>query len=147
VTLKRVYLLIDSRHGIKKNDEEVMDLLDKAAMSYQVVLTKIDKIKEAGVPRLLAETAEAQKAAGRLSGSACHLVGKEYRHRGAAGGHALAITRNQLIVRQFFGRLEGQRHAVDAVTLAGRRRAVIEDVAEMAAATAAMLFLARIETA
>ena len=58
VTLKRVYLLIDARHGIKKNDEEVMDLLDKAAVSYQVVLTKIDKIKEAGVPRMLAETAD-----------------------------------------------------------------------------------------
>jgi GTP-binding protein len=57
-TLKRVYLLIDSRHGIKKNDEEVMDLLDKAAVSYQVVLTKTDKIKEAGLPRLLTETAE-----------------------------------------------------------------------------------------
>jgi len=61
VTLKRVYLLIDARHGIKKNDEEVMDLLDKAAVSYQVVLTKIDKIKEAGVPRMLAETAERVK--------------------------------------------------------------------------------------
>jgi len=58
VTLKRVYLLIDARHGVKKNDEEVMDLLDKAAVSYQVVLTKIDKIKEAGVPRMLAETAD-----------------------------------------------------------------------------------------
>jgi len=34
-TLKRVYLLIDSRHGIKKNDEDVMTLLDKAAVSYQ----------------------------------------------------------------------------------------------------------------
>lgn len=61
VTLKRVYLLIDSRHGIKKNDEEVMDLLDKAAVSYQVVLTKIDKIKEAGVPRMLSETADRVK--------------------------------------------------------------------------------------
>jgi GTP-binding protein len=58
VTLKRVYLLIDARHGIKKNDEEVMDLLDKAAVSYQIVLTKTDKIKEAGVPRLVAETLE-----------------------------------------------------------------------------------------
>ena len=58
VTLKRVYLLIDARHGVKKNDEEVMDLLDKAAVSYQVVLTKIDKIKEAGVPRMLSETAD-----------------------------------------------------------------------------------------
>jgi GTP-binding protein len=61
VTLKRVYLLIDARHGIKKNDEEVMDLLDKAAVSYQIVLTKIDKIKAAGVPRLLAETTEKVK--------------------------------------------------------------------------------------
>nr|CAD6426581.1 YihA family ribosome biogenesis GTP-binding protein [Rhizobium sp. Q54] len=57
-TLKRVYVLIDSRHGIKKNDEEVLDLLDKAAVSYQIVLTKIDKIKEAGVPRLVSETAD-----------------------------------------------------------------------------------------
>jgi GTP-binding protein len=58
VTLKRVYLLIDARHGIKTNDSEVLDLLDKAAVSYQVVLTKTDKIKAAGVPRLLAETSE-----------------------------------------------------------------------------------------
>ncbi len=61
VTLKRVYVLIDSRHGIKKNDEDVLSLLDKAAVSYQIVLTKIDKIKAAGVPRLLAETAEKVK--------------------------------------------------------------------------------------
>lgn len=61
VTLKRVYVLIDARHGIKKNDEEVLSLLDKAAVSYQIVLTKIDKIKAAGVPRLVAETAEKVK--------------------------------------------------------------------------------------
>ncbi|TKT56203.1 ribosome biogenesis GTP-binding protein YihA/YsxC [Rhizobium sp. LC145] len=57
-TLKRVYVLIDSRHGVKKNDEEVLDLLDKAAVSYQIVLTKTDKIKEAGVDRLISETTE-----------------------------------------------------------------------------------------
>ncbi len=57
-TLKRVYVLIDSRHGVKKNDEDVLSLLDKAAVSYQLVLTKTDKIKEAGVPRLIAETME-----------------------------------------------------------------------------------------
>lgn len=57
-TLKRVYVLIDSRHGIKKNDDEVLSLLDKAAVSYQIVLTKTDKIKAAGVPRLIAETLE-----------------------------------------------------------------------------------------
>ncbi|AQX27546.1 MULTISPECIES: ribosome biogenesis GTP-binding protein YihA/YsxC [unclassified Bartonella] len=44
-TLKRVYVLIDSRHGIKKNDTETLNLLDKAAVSYQIVLTKSDKIK------------------------------------------------------------------------------------------------------
>ncbi|XUY27009.1 ribosome biogenesis GTP-binding protein YihA/YsxC [Agrobacterium sp. rho-8.1] len=57
-TLKRVYLLIDSRHGIKTNDENVLNILDKAAISYQVVLTKTDKIKDVGVPRLINETLE-----------------------------------------------------------------------------------------
>ena len=42
--LRRVYLLIDGRHGLKKVDTDVLDLLDKAAVSYQVVLTKADKI-------------------------------------------------------------------------------------------------------
>lgn len=55
-TLKRVYVLIDSRHGIKKNDEDVLSLLDKAAVSYQIILTKTDKIKDVGVPRLMSET-------------------------------------------------------------------------------------------
>ncbi|ARQ08532.1 ribosome biogenesis GTP-binding protein EngB [Rhizobium etli] len=57
-TLKRVYVLIDSRHGIKKNDDDVLDLLDKAAVTYQLVLTKTDKIKAPAVPKLLAETAD-----------------------------------------------------------------------------------------
>ncbi|MDR7143545.1 ribosome biogenesis GTP-binding protein YihA/YsxC [Rhizobium sp. BE258] len=57
-TLKRVYVLIDSRHGIKKNDEDVLTLLDKAAVSYQIVLTKTDKIKPPAVVKLLAETLE-----------------------------------------------------------------------------------------
>ena len=57
-TLRRVYVLIDARHGIKTNDEDVLSLLDKAAVSYQIVLTKTDKIKAAGVPRLIDETLE-----------------------------------------------------------------------------------------
>ncbi len=57
-TLRRVFVLIDSRHGIKKNDEEVFDLLDKAAVSYQLVLTKADKIKPPALKRLQAETLE-----------------------------------------------------------------------------------------
>lgn len=57
-TLKRVYVLIDARHGIKANDEDVLKLLDQAAVSYQIVLTKIDKIKAAGVSKLIERTGE-----------------------------------------------------------------------------------------
>ena len=42
-TLRRVYVLVDSRHGPKDNDISVMNELDRAAVSYQIVLTKIDK--------------------------------------------------------------------------------------------------------
>jgi GTP-binding protein len=57
-TLKRVYVLIDSRHGLKKNDDEVLTLLDKAAVSYQIVLTKTDKIKPPELARLREETVQ-----------------------------------------------------------------------------------------
>jgi len=46
-TLKRVYLLIDARHGLKSVDAEALDALDKAAVSYQIVLTKADKVRPA----------------------------------------------------------------------------------------------------
>ncbi|MEM5502917.1 MULTISPECIES: ribosome biogenesis GTP-binding protein YihA/YsxC [Ahrensia] len=58
VTLKRIFLLIDARHGVKQNDLDAMKLMDKAAMSYQVVLTKTDKVKEPAIPRMIAETLE-----------------------------------------------------------------------------------------
>ena len=44
VNLKRVFLLIDSRHLIKSNDEEMMDILDKSGILYQIILTKIDEV-------------------------------------------------------------------------------------------------------
>lgn len=60
--LKRVLLLIDARHGPKALDEEVMGLLDKSAVSYQVVLTKLDKLKPSEVaPRLAATEAVIRK--------------------------------------------------------------------------------------
>ncbi len=55
VNLKRVFLLIDSRHGLKKVDREVMELLDKAAVTYQIVLTKTDKISSAALTKLITE--------------------------------------------------------------------------------------------
>jgi GTP-binding protein len=51
--LRRAFVLIDSRHGVKSVDEEIMDLLDKSAVPFQVVLTKADKIKQADMPGLL----------------------------------------------------------------------------------------------
>jgi len=57
--LKRVYLLIDARHGLKDPDTEALDALDKAAVSYQIVLTKADKIKPAEVEKLKAATEKA----------------------------------------------------------------------------------------
>jgi GTP-binding protein len=53
-TLKRVCLLIDSRHGVKETDRETMKNLDSAAVSYQLVLTKADQLKAADVPRAIA---------------------------------------------------------------------------------------------
>jgi GTP-binding protein len=57
-SLARIFLLIDSRHGIKPSDTEVMDMLDTAAVSYQVVLTKADKINDYALRDLLAETTQ-----------------------------------------------------------------------------------------
>ena len=54
--LKRAYLLIDARHGLKDVDNEPMDAFDKAAVSYQIILTKADKIKPSEVEVVLAKT-------------------------------------------------------------------------------------------
>lgn len=54
--LKRAYLLIDARHGLKEVDLEPMDAFDRAAVSYQIVLTKADKIKPAEVEAVIART-------------------------------------------------------------------------------------------
>jgi GTP-binding protein len=51
-TLRRAFVLIDARHGVKSVDDEIMALLDRAAVPFQTVLTKIDKVK-GGEPRVL----------------------------------------------------------------------------------------------
>lgn len=56
--LRRVFLLIDSRHGIKAEDLEIMKLLDTSAVAYQVVLTKIDKISTAELSKMKQNTEE-----------------------------------------------------------------------------------------
>ena len=54
--LKRAYLLIDARHGLKDVDLEAMEAFDLAAVSYQIVLTKADKLKPRDVIQVTAET-------------------------------------------------------------------------------------------
>jgi GTP-binding protein len=54
-TLRRAFVLIDARHGIKPVDEEIMALLDSSAVTFQCVLTKADKIKAAERDRMLAQ--------------------------------------------------------------------------------------------
>ena len=53
--LRRVFLLVDSRRGVMAADREVMDLLDVAAVTYQIVLTKIDKMKPSAIDALTAD--------------------------------------------------------------------------------------------
>jgi GTP-binding protein len=54
--LKRAYLLIDARHGLKDVDTEALDTFDVAAVSYQIVLTKADKLKPSEVEAVTART-------------------------------------------------------------------------------------------
>ncbi|WP_193139677.1 ribosome biogenesis GTP-binding protein YihA/YsxC [Meridianimarinicoccus sp. MJW13] len=58
-TLRRAFMLIDSRHGVKPVDEEIMTLLDRSAVPFQVVLTKDDKIKEKDRDPILAQVRKA----------------------------------------------------------------------------------------
>ncbi len=55
-TLRRVFMLIDSRHGPKAVDEEIMALLGTAAVTFQVVLTKIDKPSKGDYTKVLDQT-------------------------------------------------------------------------------------------
>lgn len=57
--LKRTLVLIDSRHGIKDVDNDMMDMLDGAAVSYHIVLTKADKIKASELAEVTQRTADA----------------------------------------------------------------------------------------
>ena len=55
-TLRRAFVLIDARHGVKAVDNEIMSLLDSAAVTFQCVLTKADKVKAKDREVVLAQT-------------------------------------------------------------------------------------------
>ncbi|KZX97211.1 MULTISPECIES: ribosome biogenesis GTP-binding protein YihA/YsxC [unclassified Sulfitobacter] len=58
-TLRRAFVLIDARHGVKKVDNEIMSLLDSSAVTFQVVLTKADKVKESEREKILTQVKDA----------------------------------------------------------------------------------------
>lgn len=58
-TLRRAFVLIDTRHGVKKVDEEIMKLLDTSAVTFQVVMTKADKVKEKDRAKILDQVRDA----------------------------------------------------------------------------------------
>jgi GTP-binding protein len=65
--LRRVCLLVDARHGLKKNDEEVVELLGRAAVPFQIVLTKADLVRAADLEALSTELgARLEKTAGAV---------------------------------------------------------------------------------
>ncbi|WP_373460347.1 ribosome biogenesis GTP-binding protein YihA/YsxC [Pseudokordiimonas caeni] len=68
-TLRRVLLLIDSRHGLKENDREIMKMLDDAAVNYQIVLTKLDKLTTPERAKIIEKTAADAKTF-----IACHPI-------------------------------------------------------------------------
>jgi len=58
VSLRRAFVLIDARHGVKPVDEEIMTMLDRSAVTFQAVLTKADKVKEKDREKVLAQVRE-----------------------------------------------------------------------------------------
>ena len=76
--LKRALVLIDSRHGVKPVDDEMMKMLDEAAVSYRLVLTKADKVKASELEAVrLSVQAEARKHSAAFP--VVHVTSSEYR--------------------------------------------------------------------
>jgi GTP-binding protein len=57
-SLRRVFLLIDARHGLKESDKPTLELMDTSAVSYQAVLTKADKVKAGELEKVIERTAK-----------------------------------------------------------------------------------------
>ncbi|MDP7185030.1 MAG: ribosome biogenesis GTP-binding protein YihA/YsxC [Paracoccaceae bacterium] len=58
-SLRRVFVLVDSRHGVKQVDDEIMTLLDQSAVTFQVVMTKADKVKDKDRDRIFDQVRQA----------------------------------------------------------------------------------------
>jgi GTP-binding protein len=94
--LRRVCLLVDARHGIKEIDRRLMDMLDEAGVSYQIVLTKTDKLGSNELAMIAQQTA-AQVARRTAAHPEIHLTSAIERRgiaplRATLGSFALGIT-------------------------------------------------------
>ncbi len=101
-SLLRVFVLVDGRHGLKDSDHETMKLLDAAAVSYAVVLTKRDEVKAADREARVASTLEGvRKHVAGLSRGAVHFGPQRRRRRGTprpyrqAAGRAVGLARRR----------------------------------------------------
>jgi GTP-binding protein len=88
-SLARVYVLIDARHGLKDVDRDVFKTLDKAAVSYQVVLTKIDQVKPA---ELAARTEEIAATLAKHPAAFPHLAATSSRSGEGIGALRAAVA-------------------------------------------------------
>jgi GTP-binding protein len=97
--LARVYVLVDARHGLKAADADVLDLLDEAAVSYEIVLTKADEVKRdaltatidqvmtairkrpASYPDVLTTSARAGAGIGELRAAVARLLAEKQKHK------------------------------------------------------------------
>lgn len=70
-TLRRAFVLIDTRHGVKDVDEQILDLMDRAALTFQIVMTKADKVSAA---ERAAALAQVQGALGRHAAAYPEIV-------------------------------------------------------------------------
>lgn len=87
--LRRIFLLIDSRHGLKAMDEEIMDILDESAVVYQIALTKVDKILGSKKPT--------EEAGARVLQAAAAKISEETAKRTAAFPEVLTTSSEKMI--------------------------------------------------
>ena len=81
-SLRRLCLLVDARHGLRPGDLDLMELLDRAAVVHQIVLTKIDKLTEAALARTVGEVSKA--VSGRPAAHPAVLATSSFRSHGIA---------------------------------------------------------------
>ena len=90
--LTRAFVLIDSRHGVKPEDLEMFEMLDEAAVAYQIVLTKTDKIKPAELETMIADTAKiVSTRAAAFPLNPCNVFRQGLGYGGVAGGDCRVV--------------------------------------------------------